>query len=264
MFFFWGGARWLKWLEREFTERKVRDSNPTSASRLPLSRLRQPGSIPALVLPSGCMAARHRKDVTAEPLEADVADVQGTNKKAPSVLSTTLGSRRSPRASINLTFCLNPNCTKLAKYTHLQARAMDKVRQPNVLHQAASYLSCYDIRDIAIHRPPHVSVGAIFEISQYIFIKETTHKVAENSSTAHDRFRTSWGSSGRRSPRVSVNLMFYLNPNWTVFEKYTYLQIDLVLTGGSTESLMSVFVAISPIWVQVEHKVDGNSGNAPT
>ncbi|KER31317.1 hypothetical protein T265_02375 [Opisthorchis viverrini] len=32
-------ARWLKWLEREFTDRKVRGSNPTSATRLPLSRL---------------------------------------------------------------------------------------------------------------------------------------------------------------------------------------------------------------------------------
>ncbi|KER33482.1 hypothetical protein T265_00598 [Opisthorchis viverrini] len=27
------------------------------------------------------------------------------------------------------------------------------------------------------------------------FIKETTHKIAENSSTTHDRFRPSWGSS---------------------------------------------------------------------
>ncbi|KAG5442301.1 hypothetical protein CSKR_109882 [Clonorchis sinensis] len=90
------------WLEREFTDRKVRGSNPTSDSRLPLSWLGQPGSIPALV--------------------------------------------------------------------------------------------------------------------------------AENSSTAHDRFRpSSSGSSGRRSPRVSVNLMFYLNPNWSVFEKYTNLQINLQL-----------------------------------
>ncbi|KER23706.1 hypothetical protein T265_08471 [Opisthorchis viverrini] len=32
-------ARWPKWLEREFTDRKVRGSNPTSATRLPLSRL---------------------------------------------------------------------------------------------------------------------------------------------------------------------------------------------------------------------------------
>ncbi|KER24495.1 hypothetical protein T265_07860 [Opisthorchis viverrini] len=46
------GARWLEWLESEFTDRKVRGSNPTSASRLPLSRFGQPGSIPAFVLSS--------------------------------------------------------------------------------------------------------------------------------------------------------------------------------------------------------------------
>ncbi|KAG5443685.1 hypothetical protein CSKR_104597 [Clonorchis sinensis] len=55
-------------LERERTDRKVRGSNPASASRLPLSRLGQPGSIPALVQPSGGMAARHRKGATAERL----------------------------------------------------------------------------------------------------------------------------------------------------------------------------------------------------
>ncbi|KAG5448040.1 hypothetical protein CSKR_106591 [Clonorchis sinensis] len=49
----------------------------------------------------------------------------------------------------------------------------------------------------------------------YIFIKETTYKVAENSSTTNDRFRSSWGSPDRRSPQISVNLMFYVNPNWT-------------------------------------------------
>ncbi|GAA36356.2 Niemann-Pick C2 protein, partial [Clonorchis sinensis] len=67
-----------------------------------------------------------------------------------------------------------------------------------------------------------VSVATIFEISPYIFIKETTHKVAENFSTAHDRFHPSIsGSPGRRSPRVSVNRTFYLNPNWTDCDKYT-------------------------------------------
>ncbi|KAG5454334.1 Trafficking kinesin-binding protein 1, partial [Clonorchis sinensis] len=64
-----GNARWLKWLEREFTDLKVRGSNPTSASRFPLSRLGQPGSIPTLVLPSGGVAARHRKGVTAEQFQ---------------------------------------------------------------------------------------------------------------------------------------------------------------------------------------------------
>ncbi|KER31580.1 hypothetical protein T265_02218 [Opisthorchis viverrini] len=63
------GVRWSKWLQREFTDRKVRGSNPTSVSRLFLSRLGQPGSIPALVPPWGGMVARHRKDATAERFE---------------------------------------------------------------------------------------------------------------------------------------------------------------------------------------------------
>ncbi|KER22199.1 hypothetical protein T265_09652 [Opisthorchis viverrini] len=39
--------------------------------------------------------------------------------------------------------------------------------------------------------------------------------VAENPSTAHDQFRPLWGSSGSCSPRISVNLMLYLEPNCT-------------------------------------------------
>ncbi|KER21179.1 hypothetical protein T265_10434 [Opisthorchis viverrini] len=41
-----------QWLEREFTDQKVRGSNPTSTFRLLLSRLDNLGTIPALVLPS--------------------------------------------------------------------------------------------------------------------------------------------------------------------------------------------------------------------
>ncbi|KER33301.1 hypothetical protein T265_00801 [Opisthorchis viverrini] len=51
---------------REFTDLKVRGSNPTSVFRLPLYRLRQPGRIPALVPPSCGIGARYRKGVTAE------------------------------------------------------------------------------------------------------------------------------------------------------------------------------------------------------
>ncbi|KAG5444042.1 hypothetical protein CSKR_113062 [Clonorchis sinensis] len=56
----------IQWLEREFADRKVRGSNRTSASRLLPSRLRQPGSIPTFVLPSGGMTVRHQKGATAE------------------------------------------------------------------------------------------------------------------------------------------------------------------------------------------------------
>ncbi|KER33436.1 hypothetical protein T265_00743 [Opisthorchis viverrini] len=55
-----------RWREHEFTDRKVRGSNPASASRLRLSKLEQPDSIPALVQPLGGMAVRHRKGATAE------------------------------------------------------------------------------------------------------------------------------------------------------------------------------------------------------
>ncbi|KAG5454039.1 hypothetical protein CSKR_102045 [Clonorchis sinensis] len=63
------------------------------------------------------------------------------------------------------------------------------------------------------NRLPHITTAFSIYSQKIKFI------VAENPSTAHDRFRPSWGSSGRRSPRVPVNLMFYLNPNWTVFRE---------------------------------------------
>ncbi|KAG5455238.1 hypothetical protein CSKR_106460 [Clonorchis sinensis] len=74
--------RWLRWLEREFTDRKVRGSNPTSACRLPLSRLGHAGSIPALVLLSDGMAAGHRKGVTTEQLgiEVDITSRSGRDR----------------------------------------------------------------------------------------------------------------------------------------------------------------------------------------
>ncbi|KAG5442395.1 hypothetical protein CSKR_103632 [Clonorchis sinensis] len=50
----------------EFTDRKIRGSNPISASRLLLSRLKKPGSITALVLALCGVAARHQTGITAE------------------------------------------------------------------------------------------------------------------------------------------------------------------------------------------------------
>ncbi|KAG5444361.1 hypothetical protein CSKR_104551 [Clonorchis sinensis] len=52
------------WSANLLTGRSVVRTRPLS--RLPLSRLRQPGGIPALLLPSGSMAVRHRQGATAE------------------------------------------------------------------------------------------------------------------------------------------------------------------------------------------------------
>ncbi|KAG5442644.1 hypothetical protein CSKR_109486 [Clonorchis sinensis] len=59
-------GKMTQWFEHEFTDQKIGGSKPTSASRIPLSRLGQLGNIPALMLPSGGMAVRHRKGATAE------------------------------------------------------------------------------------------------------------------------------------------------------------------------------------------------------
>ncbi|KER21990.1 hypothetical protein T265_09820 [Opisthorchis viverrini] len=59
-------GNWTLQIGTTFATWTVRSSNPTSASRLPLSRLGQPGSIPALVFHSCGMAARYRKDPTSE------------------------------------------------------------------------------------------------------------------------------------------------------------------------------------------------------
>ncbi|KAG5452611.1 hypothetical protein CSKR_100448 [Clonorchis sinensis] len=150
--------------EREFTDRKVRGTNPTSVSRLLPSRLGQPGTISALMLPSGVMAARHRKDVRAERLFIIGlrSEVEKTSK------------RILVRSSDDEQFDLSTAGLK----SHWSAHT-------------------------------------------------TSANVVENSS--YDQFGSSWGSSGRRSPRVSVKLMFYLNPNWTDFDKYTHSQTNLVL-----------------------------------
>ncbi|KER24428.1 hypothetical protein T265_07904 [Opisthorchis viverrini] len=51
---------------RSVTDRTVRGSNLPSFFRPPLTRLEQPGSIPALTHPLGGMEARHKNGVTAE------------------------------------------------------------------------------------------------------------------------------------------------------------------------------------------------------
>ncbi|KER23916.1 hypothetical protein T265_08283 [Opisthorchis viverrini] len=61
-----------KWAFKYTVDGKVRGSNTTSATRLPLSRLGHRGSILALVLPSGCIVVWYRKgDFQTSTLDED-------------------------------------------------------------------------------------------------------------------------------------------------------------------------------------------------
>ncbi|KAG5450477.1 hypothetical protein CSKR_103765 [Clonorchis sinensis] len=62
------------WLEPKFTDRKFFGSNPTSTSRFLLCRLRKPGGIPVLILPSCGTVVTHRKGDTAEVFFSNYSD----------------------------------------------------------------------------------------------------------------------------------------------------------------------------------------------
>ncbi|KAG5443195.1 hypothetical protein CSKR_110543 [Clonorchis sinensis] len=176
--------RWLKWLERESTNRKICGPNPASASRLRPSRLGQPGCILALVLPPGGMA---------------------TIGQGIKTLICILFTKLNIHLLLERVFLNFPGYSLTV--TQMQANATRR------LHK--------------FRNRSHFSRDAkrIYEKTYYAHassvLSGVTVVVTENSSTAQDRFRPSWCSSGRRSPRVSANLMYYLNPDFTNFAKYT-------------------------------------------
>ncbi|KER19917.1 hypothetical protein T265_11421 [Opisthorchis viverrini] len=194
----------------------VRGSNPTFASRLPLYRFGQPGSIPALVLLSGGKAARRRKGITAERFfkqslgNCHILLLKNSPKftvksDTPTSLLSGIGTQSSNLLCHLCSNVFDGEEDKISNDTictrnPAESLAYDVSKQLNVLPQAASRFSRQGIRDIAVH------VYAPFFIC----------KIAENCLTVHDRFHPSTASSGRRNPRVStVILMFYLNPNST-------------------------------------------------
>ncbi|KAG5447150.1 hypothetical protein CSKR_107956 [Clonorchis sinensis] len=264
----------VQWLGHEITYRKVSGSNPTCALRLLLSRLEQPDNI-ALIIPSGGLAARHRKGATVELiiLESTIKFFmkETTHKVAenPSTAHDRLrpawgsSGRCSPRVSVNLMFYLNPNWTGFDKYTHLLINLVFTGNSSRLIVQLVRYLSYHSIFSyrklltrflktlrqpttgfalngkilfwLAKSEQPDQSWKLLRSVNSVCNIKHATHKVAENSSTTHDRFCPFWDSLGRRRPRASVNLMFYLKPNCTELAKYTHLQTNLVLREAHLE-----------------------------
>ncbi|KAG5446685.1 hypothetical protein CSKR_112571 [Clonorchis sinensis] len=118
--------------------------------------------------------------------------------------------------SINLMFYLNLNWTDFDKYTHLQISSVFTGDSIESL--------VYDVL-----QPPHVSVGTIFDILR-------SRQVS-----------TPWGSSGRRRPWVSVNLMLHLNPNCMEFDKYTHLRTSRIEENHPALAQFRCLLLIPPV-----------------
>ncbi|KAG5453190.1 hypothetical protein CSKR_112752 [Clonorchis sinensis] len=93
--------------------------------------------------------------------------------------------------------------------------------------------------DYIIPKNSTETIPDLFNTDEVVKLIHNTFKPAKKSSTAHDQFRPSWSSSGKRSPRLLVKLMFCLYLHWKKFAKYTRSHTNLVFTGDSTESEMS-------------------------
>ncbi|KER33182.1 hypothetical protein T265_00879 [Opisthorchis viverrini] len=250
---------------------EVCGSSPTSASRLPLCKFGQPGSIPALVLHSGGMVVWHRKGAIAgrffnlvdhsnglfflvecssqisihtakeltDKIWRDSSSGQSANlltgksvvRTRPLHLVFTCLGLGSLTVSQPLYFLwvarqlgservlqLNDFSPNRKKITNDQGSLSRGVHSdPQFFHHIKR--SPLSVRLVSKPRRPPNRASAALSQPTWEFISPATTTTSEpdvvgNSSTAHERFRPSWGLSRRRSPRVSVNLMFYLNPSW--------------------------------------------------
>ncbi|KAG5450639.1 hypothetical protein CSKR_100115, partial [Clonorchis sinensis] len=142
--------------------------------------------------------------------------------------------RRSRRVddTVNLVFYLKPNSMKLVKHTHLQTNLAFTRDSPGTQLNLLFQLK----REASLCSP-----FSRLEISQTR--DSAGFQVAESSSTTLDHVSSTWGSSDRCSPRVSLNHMFYLNPNCTNFTNHTQLHTNLFgfcerLTWNPAESLV--------------------------
>ncbi|KER23452.1 hypothetical protein T265_08671 [Opisthorchis viverrini] len=116
---------------------KVRGSNPTFASRLPLSKLGRPGSIPALLLPSGGMAVRHRKVATTEQLQFSISMAKHV---LHSNLSGHTGYQHANECHLQVgVLKITPECPKLTETPKLhQNRGSEAAKHPGLKSQPAT------------------------------------------------------------------------------------------------------------------------------
>ncbi|KAG5450060.1 hypothetical protein CSKR_113375, partial [Clonorchis sinensis] len=171
-----------------------------SALRNPLlTKLGQPGSIPALLLPSDGMTARHRKD----QLEHEAA------------------------------WCSTFSCLETSK-----------------TGDSAGFQANALFMNWRLPSEPQEGQNPSWAVEEFSATFLVQH-IQLLKNIINERFGWVPGSSGKRGPRVSVNLMFYLRPNWTNLAKHHKRVSQLgsrpprVSLGTTTEISKYIFLRVA-------------------
>ncbi|KER24340.1 hypothetical protein T265_07979 [Opisthorchis viverrini] len=241
-------ARWPKWLEREFADRKVRGSNPTSASRIPLSLLGQPDSIPALVQPSGGMAVRHQNGATVE--RCFYPSLDGSSPDAEvGFVPLTFGSisSRLNHVSHEEYYCQHFFRKDLVLVFGLSSTENKFVVRTRPLPLEIPYLG---LGDLVVSQPSCLlrvawqlgteRVLQLDEVTWISFPYTTYRQTTECAALGHLIFQ-----SLRYSRYHDACILF--KPKLMIFEKYTHLQINLVFMRDSTESLVYAVLQLNAL-----------------
>ncbi|KAG5452098.1 hypothetical protein CSKR_107924 [Clonorchis sinensis] len=192
------------------------------------SRLEQPGSIPALVLPSGGMAVRHRKGATAErnvmrPPHIPVATIFETSRYTyirNALLIRLLKIFRQPTTGFAL----------FGAYPHKPSQYKNR---SVILREAFGCSTLSVPRCHAIHRKLEGwDTAKLLRPRQ----GQSRGRGLVRTTDLPDWFRPSWGSSGKCGTRVYVNLMSYLSSIFIKSDKFIHLQTDLVFTRDAPAS----------------------------
>ncbi|KER23080.1 hypothetical protein T265_14717, partial [Opisthorchis viverrini] len=183
-----------QWLECEFIGHKVCGSNPISASRLQLSKLGQPGSLPAITLPSGGMATRHRKSVTDERISQlkhwRVSDLRCKVTLEFRLLQTLPACPSSP----GLLQARTPQEIRIeftpTDYTTCRLQLMLKVSQFNFTPQFCTVIGCSE-------------PGLESESTSLLFSKL---KLSIRFLIESEKLKETWTKNGETSDQASIIL----------------------------------------------------------
>ncbi|GAA49210.1 hypothetical protein CLF_102688 [Clonorchis sinensis] len=184
------------------------------------------------------------RDTTDQQLLADRLNVQTTSRElrvrpTQEIRSTPRTLDHPPRERQPYFGESSDNPLKKTRF-----RIVENIRVRTACNSAQKHSRAWDRNSSELHESPRT----VARNTCNSYTAEKTYP-ASGTSSRYSQHLSSNGSSGRRSPRGSINLMFYLNPNWTDFEKYTHLQINLVLRETRSKTGDSAGFQPDVIWL---------------